>query len=133
MSKHKKNNSNSLKSCTMYVEGMHCASCELLVEKKLLRQSNVESVEASLKDNSVTFTYSADKPDLREVNNDLQKFGYKLVDHKPKSTRVPLLNYKKNEVFTLYRNLNIYTNIHKIKKSIRIYIFSKMIYIILTY
>ena len=96
MPKSTKKNDTSIKSCTMYVEGMHCASCELLVEKKLLRQSNVESVEASLKDNSVTFTYSTDKPDLHAVNADLQKFGYQLVDHKPKSARVPLFNHKKN-------------------------------------
>ncbi len=28
-----KNNTKNLKSCRLYVQGMHCASCEILIEK----------------------------------------------------------------------------------------------------
>jgi len=30
-----------------YVRGMHCASCQILIEKKLLKLRNIKSVEVS--------------------------------------------------------------------------------------
>jgi copper chaperone CopZ len=35
--KKQKPSSNKIKDCTLYVDGMHCASCEVLIEKKLLK------------------------------------------------------------------------------------------------
>lgn len=32
---------------TYYVKGMHCASCEVLIEKKLLKIPGIKAVDAS--------------------------------------------------------------------------------------
>jgi len=52
--KHKKNKE-GIMTKSLYVSGMHCASCELLIEKKLLMQDGVDTVDVSLKDAKVTF------------------------------------------------------------------------------
>ena len=36
-----------MKEKTYYIKGMHCAACEVLIEKKLLEIQGVKSVEAS--------------------------------------------------------------------------------------
>ena len=56
----KKNNS-KLSECTYSVEGMHCASCEILIEKKLLKQANIEVAEASTPKNQVLIEYEGSK------------------------------------------------------------------------
>src|SRR3989339_697013 len=44
------------------VEGMHCASCEILIEKKLLGVQNIKSVDASTSKGEVVIEYSGDRP-----------------------------------------------------------------------
>ncbi|NIT04254.1 hypothetical protein GTO10_05030, partial [Candidatus Saccharibacteria bacterium] len=43
----KRINKENIKEATYYVKGMHCASCELIIEKELLKNEDIESVEAS--------------------------------------------------------------------------------------
>ncbi|OGK16594.1 hypothetical protein A2862_03250 [Candidatus Roizmanbacteria bacterium RIFCSPHIGHO2_01_FULL_38_41] len=67
-------------TCTYYVTGMHCQSCELLLEKKLSKHTGVLHTQASLKDKTVTFVYNRHhgKPDLDELNNLITEHGYTL-------------------------------------------------------
>lgn len=46
-------NTNQLVSTTLYIQGMHCASCEILIEKRLIKEDTVEMVDAHLSKNSV--------------------------------------------------------------------------------
>lgn len=39
---------------TFYVQGMHCASCEILIEKRLIKQNSVVMVDAQLSKNIIT-------------------------------------------------------------------------------
>ncbi|MFW5719664.1 MAG: sulfite exporter TauE/SafE family protein [Candidatus Dojkabacteria bacterium] len=81
-------------SCTLYIDGMHCASCEILIEKKLLKQQGVQAVDASMKDGSVHVEYTGDsKPDTQKLNKDFSNLGYKFVKDKPKKKKsAPLLS-----------------------------------------
>lgn len=98
MSKKKKQNiqsANQIKSCTLYVDGMHCASCEILIEKKLLKQDGVESVDASLKNNKVEINYiGSSKPDIDSLNQEFSSQGYTFSDKKFKRKDVPLISFK---------------------------------------
>lgn len=58
-----------LKEQTYYVKGMHCASCEILIEKKLLDIEGIKSVDASTGKGQVTFEYEGDKPDINKINS----------------------------------------------------------------
>lgn len=60
-----------------YVEGMHCSSCELLIEKKLLKKEGIKAVEASLNKGQVCVYFSEKKNlDLDKINQEFKSLGY---------------------------------------------------------
>ncbi len=59
-----------------YVQGMHCASCEILIENKLLEIKNIRSVEASVSQGTVKIFYEGKKPKIRKINQIFKKEGY---------------------------------------------------------
>lgn len=68
-----------------FVEGMHCASCELLIENKLLEKENIKSVEVSQKDKSVLIEFTGDAPNPNKLNKLFKKDGYTFFDSKDQS------------------------------------------------
>lgn len=91
-----------LKCKKYYVDGMHCASCEILVEKNLLKDKNVVSVDASLKDDTVSIYYKKGKlPNISAINKRIKKDGYFIDDeeimHKDEETTFEKAMY----IFTL--------------------------------
>lgn len=60
------------------VNGMHCASCEILIEKKLLEIPNIKSVEAKI--GEVLIEYTGQKPSLSQLNSMFKKEGYSFSD-----------------------------------------------------
>jgi len=44
-------------SCTLYVSGMHCGACEVLLDKKISKLDGVKNVKATLSDSKVEITY----------------------------------------------------------------------------
>ena len=62
------------------VTGMHCASCELLIEKKLLAQGNIKSVEASSGRGQAVIEYHGEKPSAAKLNELLKDEGYTFSD-----------------------------------------------------
>lgn len=59
---------------------MHCASCEVLIEKKLLEIPGVKSVNASLGKNSVIVECEGEPPPIRDLNRAFHKEKYVFVD-----------------------------------------------------
>ena len=93
--KHKKHRQDGLKQCTLYVDGMHCASCEILIEKKLLKQEGIESVDASLAKGKVQMVYSGVRPDVTEINKEFKERGYVFSDREfYKEPSNPLFTFK---------------------------------------
>jgi len=64
------------KGLLYHVKGMHCASCELLIEKKLLGEKGVKAVEASASDGSVRIEYEGRSPSIEKLNKIFEKDGY---------------------------------------------------------
>ncbi len=62
------------------VKGMHCASCEILIEKKLLDLENVKSVDASTVRGEVVIEYEGDKPSPEKLNKIFEQENYKFFD-----------------------------------------------------
>jgi copper chaperone CopZ len=59
----------NLKEKIYYVRGMHCASCEILLEKELLKFEDIKFVDASTNGGIVKVGYVNKEPDIRELNN----------------------------------------------------------------
>lgn len=68
------------KEHTYFVKEMHCASCELLIEKKLLELKQIKSVDASVAKGEVLIEYQGEKPTVEEINRIFEENGYKFSD-----------------------------------------------------
>lgn len=55
---------------------MHCHSCEIFIEKKLLELDGVKSVEASVDKKRVVIEYENQKPDLMKINGIFKESNY---------------------------------------------------------
>jgi sulfite exporter TauE/SafE/copper chaperone CopZ len=62
--------------CTLSVDGMHCASCEVLIEKKLKKINGINSVEANLNTHQVEIETNGDDLDIKEINRIFEENGY---------------------------------------------------------
>lgn len=63
-------------SHTYFVKNIHCASCEILIERKLLEIPNIKFVDVSSDDNSVYIEYTDKRPSINQLNNLFEKEGY---------------------------------------------------------
>ncbi len=62
------------------VEGMHCASCEILIEKKLLDIQNIKSVDASTPNGEVVVEYEGDRPNPERLTKIFKEENYAFSD-----------------------------------------------------
>ena len=76
-----------MKEQKYFVKGTHCASCELLIEKKFLELPNVKSVEASSQKGEVLFEYEGEKPDTISLNRIFKKDGYTFSEKKSENEK----------------------------------------------
>ncbi|MBX4200509.1 sulfite exporter TauE/SafE family protein [Candidatus Parcubacteria bacterium] len=53
---------------TYYIKGMHCAACEVLIEKKLLEVPGVKSVQASTGKGQAVIEYEGQQPNVHVLN-----------------------------------------------------------------
>lgn len=72
------------------VDGMHCRSCELTLERKLKKLPGVASVEASTPKGEVHVTHEGEAPSLKALNAALKGEEYVLRPHgTPSSAKKP--------------------------------------------
>jgi len=69
-----------MKEHTYHVKGMHCASCEILIEKKLLDLKNIKSASASTSNGQVVIGYEGDRPNPQRLDSLFQEENYKFSD-----------------------------------------------------
>jgi len=58
------------------VKNLHCSSCELLIEKRLLNQENVIRVKASVKDGLVKINYQGNGLKIQDLNRLFKNENY---------------------------------------------------------
>jgi sulfite exporter TauE/SafE/copper chaperone CopZ/plastocyanin len=83
----------SLGEFVYYVKGMHCASCELLIERELLKIKNIRSVEASVSKGTVRIVYQGERPKIQRLNSIFKKYGYTFFE---KPIKLEKTNYFTN-------------------------------------
>lgn len=72
--------SNVPKEHLYFVKGMHCASCEILIEKKILSIKGVKSVEADAGKGEVLVEYIGKRPKTEMLNSIFRKENYLFFD-----------------------------------------------------
>lgn len=65
-----------MKKLTIDVTGMHCKSCELLLERSLGGVENVEKVHASESRGTVEISYVGNVPNDQEIESIIKESGY---------------------------------------------------------
>lgn len=94
-----------------YTQGMHCAACEILIEKKLIKEPSVDMVDAHLSQNTVVVEHrKGDKINPSYLNNLFLDDGYKF-SYQPFKKSLPV-NYNSScdaptSSSNLYRTLFI--------------------------
>jgi sulfite exporter TauE/SafE/copper chaperone CopZ len=69
-----------LKKLELYIEGMHCPACEILIEKELLKIDGVEYVDVSMGTrNAILYMQSSTTINFKKISNKLKKLDYKLL------------------------------------------------------
>lgn len=117
----------SIKECVYNVTGMHCASCEVLIEKKLIKQLKVEAVEASTPQKQVLIEYRGSKPSIIELNKMFKSEGYSFQE----GNKEPLEQEDMEPpLFRINDNGSLVINKNKIKSSLIIPIGLLLIYLI---
>lgn len=79
---------------TYYVQGMHCASCEVLIEKKLLELPGVKAAEASTKKGRVIVEYAEEKPSITALNQIFQQEKYRFSEQRDAS---PAISFQRKD------------------------------------
>lgn len=87
----------AVKEKTYYVQGMHCASCEILIEKKILGMPGVRSVEASTGKAQVVVEGEEHEISTEKLNKIFSKDNYIFFNH-PLSPSAPA---KKKDVWII--------------------------------
>ncbi len=82
---------------TYFVKGMHCASCEILIEKKLSALKEIKSVEASAGKGKVFVVYQGQGPSIDKLNEIFKRENYLFFDHPVKITQ----EKENNDYFTI--------------------------------
>lgn len=68
-----------LKKTTLYVKGMHCPSCEVLMEDKFREEGNVQEVKADFRSQKVEVLYTG-KIHKDVLNSKIQSYGYEIME-----------------------------------------------------
>ncbi len=82
-----KSNKNEIKECVLYVEGMYCSSCELMIEKSITKMDGVKMADASTAKSEVIIEYVGRKPDLDALNKMFKKENYHFSENKQKKSK----------------------------------------------
>ncbi len=92
----------SLKECKYYVKGMHCASCEILIEKKLLTIPGIEFVEASTSKEEIRIKFKGEKTSLAKINKLFKNDNYSFYNSSHKVEKsLPIITFNENRKMLL--------------------------------
>lgn len=80
-----------MKEQIYYITGMHCASCELLIEKRLLKEHGVKAVDASLGNGTIRIEYDGRLPRVKDLNKWFKSDGYVFSETKQTAKKDPII------------------------------------------
>lgn len=87
------------KENVFYIKGMHCSSCEILIEKKLLKREQVVAADVSISDGSAKVYVERGKfVDLNELNESFSHDGYEFSKKPFPEVKAPLFAYDGNQL-----------------------------------
>lgn len=96
------------------VQGMHCASCALLVRDNLKKTSGISEVTVNYGSETAKITYDETALDVKKMNSVIGKYGYSLIQDSSAHEKADLsdgmhdhFNSKENHLQTLQSQVSI--------------------------
>lgn len=89
-----------LKKTTLCVKGMHCPSCEILIQDKFREMPNVSFVKPDFKKQEAVVHYTG-QLDQDVINKKIQPFGYEIVERENNTENNEPLGKKIFEAFII--------------------------------
>lgn len=86
-----------LKKIKLKIHGMHCASCEVLVERKLKKVAGIEKVHVSHANGKAEILCSCE-PNIRQLNNLVREDGYHVSSWEDRDRDVTITDAHKNNI-----------------------------------
>jgi sulfite exporter TauE/SafE/copper chaperone CopZ len=86
------------KNTTFFIKGMHCASCEVLIEKKLLKEKDILSANASLTDGRVDLSFKGNVPEPKQLNSLFSEQRYFFSKSKFRKQSLPLFRFNNGQL-----------------------------------
>lgn len=88
-------NNSQLKKVRLKVHGMHCASCEVLIEQKFKNVLGIEKVQINHSTGIATLICSRE-PNIQKLNNLVSKEGYHVSSWQDRDEKIPTIITQKN-------------------------------------
>lgn len=70
-------NNNFMKKINLQIQGMHCASCALIIEKKLKKLPEIKEANVNISTEKGSFVFDESKISEKDVIENIKKIGYK--------------------------------------------------------
>lgn len=109
-----------MKEQIYYITGMHCASCELLIEKRILKEDGVKAVEASLGSGTLRIEYEGHLPRAKDLNKWFKSDGYSFSESKEKEAKDPLVYFQEGKGIQIDKNV-LKKKLNTLKKVILVF------------
>lgn len=93
-----------MKRKTLYIRGMHCASCNILVEDKFHEVKNIRDVKADFRNQTAQVSYKGFL-DKAALNNKIRQYGYQIADPSlVQEVKEPFLNrlFQSSAIFIIF-------------------------------
>ena len=71
----------TIKTQSLYVQGMVCNSCEKIIEKGVKKLDGIKDVKSSFKTSVVTISYDSDKCSYSDIKRIIIESGYTVMPH----------------------------------------------------
>ena len=71
----------TIKTQSLYVQGMVCNSCEKIIEKGVKKLDGIKNVKSSFKTSVVTISYDSDKCSYSDIKRIIIESGYTVMPH----------------------------------------------------
>jgi len=77
----------------IYIKGMHCVSCEKLLDDEFRNIPGVKDVRVDRKANVAEIFYEQSEPDFAEIKKVAKKYGYEASEHEVVNSEAPENNF----------------------------------------
>ncbi|HBP00989.1 MAG: Heavy metal transport/detoxification protein [Candidatus Moranbacteria bacterium GW2011_GWE1_49_15] len=75
----------SMNKINVPIKGMHCRSCEILIEESISKISHVKKIDVDCKRHSAEVFYDSKKPNMGEIERAVREAGYEIGEENAKT------------------------------------------------